>query len=177
MRMRETIAEEGRIVRYPVNVERDLGRYSRAVSALEQEKLRNPSIGEIAEKLGITPKKVLKLRILAEKTVSSDIPVRSPDRSGDFSALENLFPDEGASPEEERYRSELRGILDEAMKASLAPVSRAIFGEYFGTDDQLVNVARRHGISDVVAQGRIARSKDMIRRYLEHHGHPRESFF
>lgn len=178
MSIRNAIAEEGRVVRYPVNVEKALGKYARAASALERESMRRPGIREIADRLGITADKAISLRVLASEAVSSNAPVGSPDNQcGEYSELEESFPDQGVSPEEGRYRSELRGILDEAIRVSLSPVSRVVFREYCGEDESLTDLSRRHGISSVVARGRVARSKDMVRRHLESRGYSRESFF
>ncbi len=177
MSMRKAAMEEGRVVRYPVNVEKDLGKYARAVSALERESMRRPGIREIADRLGVTADKAIRLRSLASEAVSSNAPIVVPDHCGEYSELEEFFPDEGVSPEEERYRAELRGILDDTIRTSLNPISGSIVRECCAGDESVADVSREHGISVVVAQGRIARSKLALRKHLESRGYSRESFF
>lgn len=178
MSIRNAIAEEGRVVRYPVNVEKALGKYARAASALERESMRRPGIREIADRLGITVDKTIRLRNLASEAVSSNAPAGSPDdRCGEHSELEEFLLDQGVSPEEWRYHSESREILDGMIRTALDPVSSAIFREYYGIDESIADISRKHGMSDMAIHGRLTRSKRMLRKHLESHGYPRGSFF
>jgi RNA polymerase primary sigma factor len=64
------VANQSRIVRLPVHVASDLGRLMRAAKAMKQTLGREPTIDEIAEEMGVSPREVHSLMELLRKTYS-----------------------------------------------------------------------------------------------------------
>ena len=71
----QAIAEQGRIVKLPLNQVGSMGKINRASSRFEQENERRPSINEIAEQTDIPEEKVADALMVGGKSVSVDAPI------------------------------------------------------------------------------------------------------
>lgn len=86
------IADTGRTIRLPVHLHDEISKAKKAESQLIYEQGREPSIEEIADRLGVSSSRINELRKAALKTVSIDIPV------GEGGTDEPTFADETADP-------------------------------------------------------------------------------
>lgn len=77
----QCIADQGRIVRLPVNKIGNISKINKVYSELEQLHEREPSVNEIAEILDITPKEVKESLKIAGKHVSVDAPLLKEEGS------------------------------------------------------------------------------------------------
>ncbi len=141
------IADQGRTIRVPVHMYEQINRLTRTSRQLVQELGREPSTEEIAEALGVSPKKVEQVIRVSQRPLSLEMPVGEEEDSylGDF------IPDEDAqSPTDEASRQLLREVIDEIF-ASLSPrevrILQLRFGLVDGYNYTLEEVGRKFGVT------------------------------
>jgi len=141
------IADQGRTIRVPVHMYEQINRLTRTSRQLVQELGREPTTEEIAEALGVTPKKVEQVIRVSQRPLSLEMPVGEEEDSylGDF------IPDEDAqSPTDEASRQLLREVIDEIF-ASLSPrevrILQLRFGLVDGYNYTLEEVGRKFGVT------------------------------
>jgi RNA polymerase primary sigma factor len=91
------IADHGRTIRVPVHMGDRISRMYRTRHQLTQDLGRDPTIEELAEKLGESPLKVKKMIRFSQRTLSLEIPVGDEEDSvlGDFiEDTSSLMPEE-----------------------------------------------------------------------------------
>lgn len=94
------IADQGRTIRLPVHMGDRVSKMYRTRHQLTQKLGRDPTIEELAEKLGETPLKVKKMIRFSRRTLSLELPVGDEDDAqlGDFIEDTNsLMPEESAT--------------------------------------------------------------------------------
>lgn len=69
------VINQGRTVRLPIHVAREVSAYIRAEQALRQELGRNPCATEVAERTGLDVDRIERLRRIRERAVSVDAPI------------------------------------------------------------------------------------------------------
>ena len=141
------IADQGRTIRVPVHMYEQINRLTRTSRQLVQELGREPTTEEIAEALGVLPKKVEQVVRVSQRPLSLEMPVGEEEDSylGDF------IPDEDAqSPTDEASRQLLREVIDEIF-ASLSPrevrILQLRFGLVDGYNYTLEEVGRKFGVT------------------------------
>jgi RNA polymerase primary sigma factor len=141
------IADQGRTLRVPVHMYEQINRLTRTSRQLVQELGREPTTEEIAEALGVSPKKVEQVIRVSQRPLSLEMPVGEEEDSylGDF------IPDEDAqSPTDEASRQLLREVIDEIF-ASLSPrevrILQLRFGLVDGYNYTLEEVGRKFGVT------------------------------
>ncbi|MBW8742226.1 MAG: sigma-70 family RNA polymerase sigma factor [Gaiellaceae bacterium] len=126
------LADKARTIRMPVHVVEKLNKIVRSERKLRAEFGREPTSGEIAKDLELTPEEVEQIRRSAQTPVSLEKPVGDEDESefGHFLTDENQeLPDEAA---EVTLRKEtLKKIL-----GSLSPRERQVLELRYGLDGQ-----------------------------------------
>jgi RNA polymerase primary sigma factor len=125
------IAERARTIRLPVHLHEALQRIKGRSQALAQERGREPTLEELAQRTGMPSQKVEALLKFAAKTLSLETPIGEDSQLGDF--LEDPMT---VSPVDTVQSKELAGEVERAL-ASLTPreaqVLRLRFG--IGVDD------------------------------------------
>src|SRR3990172_5080638 len=125
------IAERARTIRLPVHLHEALQRIKGRSQALAQERGREPTLEELAQRTGMPSHKVEALLKFAAKTLSLETPIGEDSQIGDF--LEDPMT---VSPVDTVQSKELAGEVERAL-ASLTPreaqVLRLRFG--IGVDD------------------------------------------
>ena len=94
------IADQARTIRIPVHMVETINKIMRTSRVLVQELGRDPTTGEIAQKLGMTEERVTEILKIAQDPVSLETPIGEEEDShlGDFIPDEDaLAPDEMAS--------------------------------------------------------------------------------
>ena len=124
----KALADQGRIVRIPLNRAGSVYRIGRRVSALVQELGREPGVMEIAETLDLAPAEVERAQAIASEHVSLDSPVAP----GEDDRLVDSLPDR-ASPEPDAavMEKELAHVVDRAL-STLGPREAVVLREYYG---------------------------------------------
>lgn len=158
------IADHARTIRLPVHVTEALHKLSRTERQLFQELGREPSAEETANRLGISARKVHRLRQLAE-------PIASIDTITDEDTLETLadtIPDQrcGATLDH-LYRQSLREAIREAL-ASLSEQQARIISLRYGLDDGEPRTLEEIGQQFSVTRERIRQIEAKALQSLQH---------
>lgn len=124
----QSLAEQARIVRLPVNKIGSINRINRAFARLEQEYEREPSSQEIAELLDMLPEDVKDSLKTNGRTVSMDAPISPEEENNMYDVMQN--PDT-PSPDRNLINESLAYEIERAL-SSLAPREAEVLKLYFG---------------------------------------------
>ena len=113
----QSLAEQARIVRLPVNKIGSINRINRAFARLEQEFEREPSSQEIADMLEMIPEDVKESLKTNGRTVSMDAPISSEEENTMYDVMQN--PDT-PSPDKNLINESLAWEIERAL-SSLSP--------------------------------------------------------
>jgi RNA polymerase primary sigma factor len=143
------IAETGRTIRLPVHLAEVIGRLNAAQQRLSQELGREPTDEEIGDALGLNPRRVAELRLVARTPASIDCPVLDGD---DETPVADLVPDPAAPELGERLHAhqltlEARRALEAALNEREALVLRLRFGLDGEDPCSLEEISRRLGLT------------------------------
>ena len=141
------IADQGRTIRVPVHMYEQINRLARVSRQLVQELGRDPTTEEIAQELGVNPKKVERIIKVSQRPLSLEMPVGEEDDSflGDF-----IEDSEAPSPTDQASQQLLREQIDDIF-ASLTPREVRILQLRFGLVDgysyTLEEVGKKFGVT------------------------------
>jgi len=141
------IADQGRTIRVPVHMYEQINRLTRTSRQLVQELGRDPTTEEIAERLGVPPRKVEQIIRVSQRPLSLEMPVGEEEDSylGDF--IEDADAD---SPTDSASQTMLRQVIDEIFE-SLTPREVRILQLRFGLVDgysyTLEEVGKKFGVT------------------------------
>ncbi len=158
------IADHARTIRIPVHMVETINRVSRASHELVQELGRDPSTGEIAEKLNLPVEKVEEIMRVAQEPISLETPVGEEDDShlGDF------IQDEDASePADAATFAMLREQLAGVLK-TLTPREEKVLCLRYGLTDGKMHTLEEVGEEFDVTRERIRQIEAKALRKLRH---------
>ncbi len=141
------IADQGRTIRVPVHMYEQINRLTRTSRQLVQELGRDPTTEEIADELGVTPRKVEHIMRVSQRPLSLEMPVGEEEDSylGDF--IEDQDAD---APGDAAGQQLLREVIDEIFQ-SLTPREVRILQLRFGLVDgycyTLEEVGKKFGVT------------------------------
>ncbi len=141
------IADQGRTIRVPVHMYEQINRLTRTSRQLVQELGRDPTTEEIADRLGVPPRKVEQIIRVSQRPLSLEMPVGEEEDSylGDF--IEDAEAD---SPTDSASQTMLRQVIDEIFE-SLSPREVRILQLRFGLVDgysyTLEEVGKKFGVT------------------------------
>jgi len=124
----QSLAEQARIVRLPVNKIGSINRINRAFARLEQEFEREPSSQEIADMLEMIPEDVKESLKTNGRTISMDAPLSSEEENNMYDVIQN--PDT-PSPDKNLINESLAWEIERAL-TSLSPREAKVLKLYFG---------------------------------------------
>ena len=158
------IADHARTIRIPVHMVETINRVSRASHELVQDLGRDPSTGEIAEKLNLPVEKVEEILRVAQEPISLETPVGEEDDShlGDF------IQDEDASEPADAatfalLREQLAGVLK-----TLTPREEKVLCLRYGLSDGKMHTLEEVGEEFDVTRERIRQIEAKALRKLRH---------
>jgi RNA polymerase primary sigma factor len=141
------IADQGRTIRVPVHMYEQINRLTRTSRQLVQELGRDPTTDEIAEELGVSPRKVEHIMRVSQRPLSLEMPVGEEEDSylGDF-----IEDEDASAPSEAAGQQLLREVIDEIFQ-SLTPREVRILQLRFGLVDgycyTLEEVGKKFGVT------------------------------
>jgi len=141
------IADQGRTIRVPVHMYEQINRLTRTSRTLVQELGRDPTTEEIADRLGVPPRKVEQIIRVSQRPLSLEMPVGEEEDSylGDF-----IEDEEAESPTDSASQTMLRQVIDEIFE-SLTPREVRILQLRFGLVDgysyTLEEVGKKFGVT------------------------------
>jgi len=124
----QALAEQSRVVRLPLNRVGALNKIGKALSALEQAFEREPSEGELADQLEMTPYEVSDALKMAGRHLSLDAPFNQDEESRLLDVLEN---DEQGNPDGILMDESLMIEVDRAL-STLTKREAEVVKLYFG---------------------------------------------
>ncbi|MFZ6009093.1 MAG: sigma-70 family RNA polymerase sigma factor [Bacteroidota bacterium] len=124
----QSLAEQSRIVRLPLNRIGSLNKMAKAFSQLEQQFQREPSAMEIAEAAGMTHHEVIENQSIAGRHVSVDAPFETNE---DNNLLDVLGNADEAPPDLQLMTDSLKSEIQRAL-ATLTVREAEIIANYFG---------------------------------------------
>jgi len=143
----QTIAEQSRTVRLPLNKVGLLYKISKASRYLQQERADDPNPEEIAKELEVSVDEVKETLLSGRSMRSLDAKFREEE---DHSLMDVLADDGQESPENEVMRGCLRGQINTALD-SLVEREAEIISLYFGLDGEepltLDQIGARFGLT------------------------------
>ncbi|MGD1936844.1 MAG: RNA polymerase sigma factor, RpoD/SigA family [Cyanophyceae cyanobacterium] len=166
------IAEKGRTIRLPIHITEKLNKIKKAQRTLSQKLGRAPSVQEISDELGLTPKQIREYLERSRQPLSLDL------RIGDNQDTElgELLEDDGITPEDFATQSSLKSDLH-GMIADLTPQQQEVLALRFGLENgqtmTLAKIGDRLSISrervrqiEREALTKLRKRKGSIREYL-----------
>ncbi len=158
------IADQARTIRIPVHMVETIHRVSRTSRQLLQEYGREPTIDEIAEKLGMSAEKVREIMKAAQDPVSLETPIGEEDDShlGDF------IPDDSSpTPAEAVSYQLLREQLNKVLH-TLTPREEMVIKLRFGLEDGRSRTLEEVGKEFNITRERIRQIEAKALRKLRH---------
>ena len=139
--MTRALTEQTRQIRVPTHMVAAIADLYRTARDLQQELGREPRVPEIAQRLGITPERVLEIQASSRQPVSLEMPLSREDSGG---TLGDLIPDSSVrTPHEQAAHSLLRRHMDDAMEV-LSPRERRVLRLRYGLD-----AGREHTLGEI----------------------------
>ena len=166
----QSLAEQARIVRLPLNKIGSINRINKAFAKLEQEHERPPTAIELAELLEMTLEEVKTSMNNAGKHLSMDAPLREGDDSGTMLDVmkNNDMPDPVEALMTDSLRIEIERSLD-GLSIREADVIRL----YFGLNGNQPHTLEEIGQKFDLTRERVRQIKEKAIRRLKHAGRGR----
>jgi len=141
------IADQGRTIRVPVHMGDQINKLLRVQHQLTQKLGRDPTVEELAEALGVPPKKVEHMIQVARRPLSLEMPTDDEEDSvlGDF-----VRDDEALAPDEAATQNLLRQHLEEVLKTLPPREVRILQLRYGLLDGQVVFDGPASALDDAV---------------------------
>jgi RNA polymerase sigma-B factor len=154
--------DKGTAIRFPRRLQELHSSVVRVNEQMKNELGREPTVGELAERLGVTPDDVTEAMEMgpAVVPVSLDQPIGGSDGQENRSVAEQIG---SADPELERV--EMRDVLDRAME-HLTPRERAIMAMRFYEQMSQSEIARRLGISQMHVSRLQRAALEQLKKYV-----------
>ena len=160
----QSLAEQSRIVRLPLNRVGTLHKIGKISSSLQQEFGREPSANEIAKKLSLTEGEVSDTLKISNSHLSLDAPFSV---SEDNSLIDILEDEEQASPDESLLSDSLRVEIEKALD-TLSPREALVINLYFGLNHAKPLTLEEIGARFSLTRERVRQIKEKAIRRLRH---------
>jgi len=154
--------DKGTAIRFPRRLQELHQSVLRVNEQMKNELGRDPTVAELAERLGVTPDDVTDAMEIgpAYMPLSLDQPIAGGDGQDVRAVAEQIG---GADPELDRV--EMRDVLDRAME-HLTPRERAIMAMRFYEQMSQSEIARRLGISQMHVSRLQRAALEQLRKYV-----------
>jgi RNA polymerase primary sigma factor len=160
----QSLAEQSRIVRLPLNRVGSLNKISKAFAKLEQSFEREPSAAEIAELLDISEEDVRDSMKISARQVSMDAPFVSGEES---SLLDVLIDENEVTPDDELLNDSLRREIQRTLN-TLTPRESDVVSMYYGLNGYSNATLEEIGGKFDLTRERVRQIKEKAIRRLRH---------
>ncbi|MEQ8240783.1 MAG: RNA polymerase sigma factor RpoD/SigA [Cyclobacteriaceae bacterium] len=160
----QSLAEQSRIVRLPLNRVGSLNKISKAFAELEQRFEREPSHAEIAELLEISEEDVRDSMKISSRQVSMDAPFANGEES---SLLDVLIDDSEVTPDDELMNDSLRREIVRAL-STLTSREADVVSMYYGLNGNAGATLEEIGEKFELTRERVRQIKEKAIRRLRH---------
>ena len=160
----QALAEQGRIVRVPLNRAGTIYRIGKQKAKLVQELGREPTVAEVAEGMDLSHEEVEQTLAISRVHLSLDAPVAP----GEENRLLDYLPDRvSPGPDEEMIEKALTEALEAAL-STLRPREATILRQYFGLGDTDPMSLEQIGTGLGVTRERVRQIKEQALKRLRH---------
>ena len=158
----KAITEQGRAIRIPSYVVEQINKLNREIREFMQEYGREPTEGELADRLDWPEEKIKELKSLTKDTVSLETPIGDEEDSeiGDF-----IEDKKSPSPLEETTRSILREQIEKVL-STLPAREQTVIRMRYGLDDGYTYTLEEIGFRYNVTRERIRQIEGKALRRL-----------
>ncbi len=158
------IADQARTIRIPVHMVETIHKVSRTARQLLQELGREPTIEEIAERIGMSAEKVREIMKIAQDPVSLETPIGEEEDShlGDF-VVDNDSPAPADTASYSLLREQLCAVLN-----TLTPREAQVLKLRFGLEDGRTRTLEEVGREFNITRERIRQIEAKALRKLRH---------
>lgn len=161
----QSIAEQARIVRLPLNKIGNITKINRAFSSLEQFHEREPTLIEIAEQLDITTKDVSDFMKISSRHISIDSPLSDDENSGTY--LDLMIDEEAIlSPDNLLNHESLRNEIERSL-ATLPVRDAEVLKMYYGIGYKIPLSLDEIGANLELSKERVRQIKEKSLRKLK----------
>ncbi len=161
----QSLAEQARIVRLPLNKIGSINKINKAFAKLEQEHERPPTALELAEVLEMTLEEVKTSLNNTGKHVSMDAPLRDDGDSGTM--MDVMKNDDLPSPLESLMTDSLRTEIERSL-AALAGREADVIRLYFGLNGNQPHTLEEIGQKFDLTRERVRQIKEKAIRRMKH---------
>lgn len=142
----QAIAEQGRVVRLPLNQVGSVNRINKVLSKFEQENERRPSVDEIADKTDLPHEKIKDVLKVNTRQVSVDAPMADGDGT---SMIDFMQSDSDSSTDEELLKESLRAEIASALSV-LNDRERNVIEAFYGINQPectMEEIGKKYGLT------------------------------
>lgn len=142
----QAIAEQGRVVRLPLNQVGSVNRINKVLSKFEQENERRPSVDEIADKTDLPHEKIEDFLKVNTRQVSVDAPMADGDGT---SMIDFMQSDSDSSTDEELLKESLRAEIASALSV-LNDRERNVIEAFYGINQPectMEEIGKKYGLT------------------------------
>lgn len=142
----QAIAEQGRVVRLPLNQVGSVNRINKVLSKFEQENERRPSVEEIADKTDLPHEKIEDVLKVNTRQVSVDAPMADGDGT---SMIDFMQSDSDSSTDEELLKESLRAEIASALSV-LNDRERNVIEAFYGINQPectMEEIGKKYGLT------------------------------
>jgi RNA polymerase primary sigma factor len=158
------IAEQSRTIRIPVHMVEAVNRMIKAIQELVQEKGREPSTDEIAEKMKIPSDKVRVMLKISKEPISLETPIGEDEDSH----IRDFIEDKSVlSPLDIAMQGDMKKNIDKAL-SSLTAREQSIIRKRFGLGEDTPHTLEEVGLEFDVTRERVRQIEVKAIRKLRH---------
>jgi RNA polymerase primary sigma factor len=161
----QSLAEQARIVRLPLNKIGSINKINKAFAKLEQEHERPPTANELAELLEMTLDEVKTSMSNTGRHLSMDAPLREGDDSGTM--MDVMRNDDTPSPLETLMDDSLRNEIERSL-GSLSSREADVIRFYFGLNGNQPHTLEEIGQKFDLTRERVRQIKEKAIKRLKH---------
>jgi RNA polymerase primary sigma factor len=160
----QSLAEQSRIVRLPLNRVSGLNKILKTFSTLEQEYQRDPTTEELAEAIGINVDEIVQNQSISGRHVS----VSAPFQEGEENCLLDVIADTSCEmPDSELLSASLKAEIQRAL-STLTFRECEVMTLYFGLDGNAPMTLEDLGARLHLTRERVRQIKEKATRRLRH---------
>ena len=160
----QAMAEQGRIIRLPLNRYSHINKIKRTINILEQTYEREPTIHEITQAIEMGPNDVSEAIQNSVRNISMDAPLVQDE---DGNMYDVLLSDEVSSPDQELLADSLRKEIERAIN-TLTQREANIIRLFFGLNGKHVHTLEEIGQKYNLTRERVRQIKEKAIRRLKH---------
>jgi RNA polymerase primary sigma factor len=160
----QALAEQSRVVRLPLNRVGAINKVGRALEALEKKYGREPSMGEIADRMDMSSFEVADVLKTSARHLSLDEPFKEDEGN---SLLDILESDRYEPPDGDLMRASLREEIEKVL-STLKTREAEIVKLYFGLDGDRPLTLEEIGEYFALTRERVRQIKEKALRRLRH---------